>query len=79
MSRCWPKKPGYDGVEIMGSEGYFLNQFLGDPHQPAGPTAGAAAYKNRMRFPVEVVRQRARGLRRPEIYHHLPAFDARPG
>ena len=24
----WAREAGYDGVEIMGSEGYFLNQFL---------------------------------------------------
>ena len=36
------REAGYDGVEVMGSEGYFLNQFLVTPHQQARPTAGAA-------------------------------------
>ena len=32
------REAGYDGVEVMGSEGYFLNQFLVHPYQPAdGP------------------------------------------
>ena len=47
---------GYDGVEIMGSEGYFLNQFL-VRHTNKREDAWGGAYANRMRLPVEVVRQ----------------------
>jgi 2,4-dienoyl-CoA reductase (NADPH2) len=47
---------GYDGVEIMGSEGYFLNQFL-VRHTNKREDAWGGAYVNRMRLPVEVVRQ----------------------
>ena len=42
------------------------------------PTAGAARYENRMRFPVEIVR-RVREARRRRLHPHLPAVHARPG
>jgi 2,4-dienoyl-CoA reductase (NADPH2) len=45
---------GYDGVEIMGSEGYFLNQFL-VRHTNQRDDDWGGAYENRMRLPVEVV------------------------
>ncbi|MFK7869800.1 MAG: FAD-dependent oxidoreductase [Roseobacter sp.] len=47
---------GYDGVEIMGSEGYFLNQFL-VTHTNKRDDDWGGAYENRMRLPVEVVRR----------------------
>ncbi len=47
---------GYDGVEIMGSEGYFLNQFL-VTHTNQRTDAWGGSYENRMRLPVEVVRR----------------------
>ncbi|MEL7166079.1 MAG: NADPH-dependent 2,4-dienoyl-CoA reductase, partial [Pseudomonadota bacterium] len=47
---------GYDGVEIMGSEGYFLNQFL-VTHTNKRSDRWGGLYKNRMRLPVEVVRR----------------------
>ncbi|WP_370229268.1 FAD-dependent oxidoreductase [Cognatishimia sp.] len=47
---------GYDGVEIMGSEGYFLNQFL-VTHVNKREDRWGGAYENRMRLPVEVVRR----------------------
>ncbi len=47
---------GYDGVEIMGSEGYFLNQFL-VRHTNKRTDDWGGSYANRMRLPVEVVRQ----------------------
>lgn len=47
---------GYDGVEIMGSEGYFLNQFLAQRTNLRVDRWGGA-YANRMRLPVEVVRR----------------------
>jgi 2,4-dienoyl-CoA reductase (NADPH2) len=50
------KKSGYDGVEIMGSEGYFLNQFLAQRTNKRDDDWGGS-YENRMRLPVEVVRQ----------------------
>src|SRR3990167_1256841 len=50
------KLAGYDGVEIMGSEGYLLNQFLCARTNKRTDKWGGSA-ENRTRFPVEVVRQ----------------------
>ena len=47
---------GYDGVEVMGSEGYFLNQFL-VTHTNRRTDRWGGPYENRMRLPVEVVRR----------------------
>jgi 2,4-dienoyl-CoA reductase (NADPH2) len=46
----------YDGVEIMGSEGYLLNQFL-VTHTNKRTDEWGGSYRNRMRLPVEVVRR----------------------
>ncbi|WP_298609512.1 FAD-dependent oxidoreductase [uncultured Thiothrix sp.] len=46
----------YDGVEIMGSEGYFLNEFIAKRTNHRSDEWGGA-YKNRIRFPIEVVRR----------------------
>ena len=51
---------GYDGVEVMGSEGYFLNQFL-VRHTNTRTDDWGGSYANRMRLPVEVVRRCAGG------------------
>ncbi len=48
------REAGYDGVEIMGSEGYFLNQFL-VTHTNKRTDDWGGSYENRMRLPVEVV------------------------
>jgi len=50
------QQAGYDGVEIMGSEGYFLNQFL-VTHTNKRTDRWGGSYENRMRLPVEVVRR----------------------
>ena len=50
------REAGYDGVEVMGSEGYFLNQFL-VRHVNRRDDRWGGAYENRMRLPVEVVRR----------------------
>jgi 2,4-dienoyl-CoA reductase (NADPH2) len=47
---------GYDGVEVMGSEGYFINQFL-VTHTNRRDDAWGGPYENRMRLPVEIVRR----------------------
>jgi 2,4-dienoyl-CoA reductase (NADPH2) len=45
---------GYDGVEVMGSEGYFINQFL-VTHTNHRTDEWGGSYENRMRLPVEIV------------------------
>ena len=47
---------GYDGVEIMGSEGYLINQFIA-PQTNLRDDAWGGALENRIRFPVEIVRR----------------------
>jgi len=47
---------GYDGVEIMGSEGYLLNQFLA-PRTNKRKDSWGGTPENRRRFPVEIVRR----------------------
>ena len=53
---CLAQQAGYDGVEIMGSEGYLINQFIVSKtnHRTDG---WGGSYDNRIRFPVEIVRQ----------------------
>ncbi|MGO4257195.1 FAD-dependent oxidoreductase [Marmoricola sp. RAF53] len=50
------KKAGYDAVEIMGSEGYLINQFLAERTNERTDAWGGTAAR-RMRFPVEIVRR----------------------
>ena len=50
------REAGYDGVEVMGSEGYFINQFL-VTHTNKRTDEWGGAYENRMRLPVEIVRR----------------------
>ncbi|GAA2894368.1 NADPH-dependent 2,4-dienoyl-CoA reductase [Actinoplanes cyaneus] len=54
------RRAGYDGVEIMGSEGYLINQFLAARTNDRTDAWGGTAEK-RMRFPVEIV-ERTREL-----------------
>ena len=48
------REAGYDGVEVMGSEGYFINQFL-VKHTNRRADDWGGDYSNRMRLPVEIV------------------------
>ncbi len=50
------REAGYDGVEVMGSEGYFINQFL-VTHTNQRNDEWGGSYANRMRLAVEVVRR----------------------
>ena len=50
------REAGYDGVEVMGSEGYFLNQFL-VTHVNRRTDRWGGSDENRMRLPIEVVRR----------------------
>ncbi len=47
---------GYDGVEIMGSEGYLINEFIAG-HTNHRDDAWGGTYENRIRFPLEIVRR----------------------
>ena len=49
------KKAGYDGVEIMGSEGYLINQFIVSKTNKRTDDWGGD-FKNRIRFPIEIVK-----------------------
>ena len=48
------QKAGYDGVEIMASEGYFLNQFI-VKHTNHREDEWGGSYENRIKLPIEVV------------------------
>ncbi|WP_136658919.1 NADPH-dependent 2,4-dienoyl-CoA reductase [Nitratireductor sp. XY-223] len=50
------REAGYDGVEIMGSEGYFINQFL-VTHTNKREDDWGGAYENRMRLPIEIIKR----------------------
>jgi 2,4-dienoyl-CoA reductase (NADPH2) len=50
------QKAGYDGVEIMGSEGYFLNQFIATRTNQRKDEWGGD-YQNRIKLPIEVVKR----------------------
>ncbi|WP_312814258.1 NADPH-dependent 2,4-dienoyl-CoA reductase [Brevundimonas sp.] len=47
---------GYDGVEIMGSEGYLINEFIAARTNQRDDEWGGS-YENRIRFPIEIVRR----------------------
>ncbi|WP_429043814.1 FAD-dependent oxidoreductase [Aeromonas hydrophila] len=49
------RSAGYDGVEVMGSEGYLINQFICERTNKRTDDWGGSS-ENRMRFPVEIVR-----------------------
>ncbi len=49
------KEAGYDGVEIMGSEGYLINQFIVKKTNKRDDEWGGS-YENRIRFPIEIVK-----------------------
>lgn len=48
------REAGYDGVEVMGSEGYFINQFL-VTHTNRRTDEWGGSYRNRMQLPLEIV------------------------
>ncbi len=50
------KRAGYDGVEIMGSEGYLINQFIVSKTNHRKDEWGGS-FEQRIRFPLEIVRQ----------------------
>ena len=50
------REAGYDGIEIMGSEGYLINQFLVE-HTNKRTDEWGGSFQNRMRFPVEITKR----------------------
>ncbi|NDY90473.1 NADPH-dependent 2,4-dienoyl-CoA reductase [Ideonella livida] len=73
------REAGYDGVEVMGSEGYFINQFIAACTNHRTDRWGGA-YENRMRLPVEIVR-RIREAVGPDfiLIYRLSMIDLVPG
>ena len=69
---------GYDGVEVMGSEGYLINQVL-VTHTNKRDDAWGGSYENRMRLAVEVV-QRVREAAGPDfiLIYRLSMLDLIP-
>jgi 2,4-dienoyl-CoA reductase (NADPH2) len=72
------REAGYDGVEVMGSEGYFLNQFLAARTNRRTDDWGGS-YANRMRLPVETV-ARVRAATGPDfiVIYRLSMIDLVP-
>jgi len=73
------REAGYDGVEIMGSEGYFINEFLAR-HTNQRTDAWGGDYSQRMRLPIEIVR-RTREAVGPDfiLIYRLSMIDLVPG
>jgi len=74
----YAREAGYDGVEIMGSEGYLINQFLVQ-HTNQRTDDWGGSYENRMRFAVEIV-ERTREAVGPDfiIIYRLSVIDLIP-
>ncbi|WP_199232278.1 NADPH-dependent 2,4-dienoyl-CoA reductase [Rubrivivax albus] len=74
-SAALAREAGYDGVEIMGSEGYLINEFIAAATNHRTDAWGGA-YENRIRFPVEIVRRtRERVGREFIIIYRLSMLD----
>lgn len=69
------QKAGYDGVEVMGSEGYLINQFLVKRTNKRTDEFGGS-YRNRMRLPIEIVKK-VRAATSPDfiIIYRLSMLD----
>jgi 2,4-dienoyl-CoA reductase (NADPH2) len=72
------REAGYDGVEVMGSEGYFINQFL-VTHTNHRSDRWGGEYANRMRLALEIV-QRVREAVGPDfiLIYRLSLIDLIP-
>ncbi|MFI1178909.1 FAD-dependent oxidoreductase [Streptomyces sp. NPDC020799] len=73
------RQAGYDGVEIMGSEGYLINEFVA-PATNHRTDRWGGPYENRVRFPLEIVR-RVREHVGPDfiLIYRLSMLDLVPG
>ncbi|GAA0629014.1 NADPH-dependent 2,4-dienoyl-CoA reductase [Streptomyces thermocarboxydovorans] len=73
------REAGYDGVEIMGSEGYLINEFIARQTNHRTDRWGGS-YENRMRFPVEIVRRVREAVGEDFIVvYRLSMLDLVPG
>ncbi|MET9359428.1 NADPH-dependent 2,4-dienoyl-CoA reductase [Streptomyces sp. NPDC006632] len=73
------RSAGYDGVEIMGSEGYLINEFVAGATNRRSDRWGGS-YENRMRFPVDIVRRTRERLGSDFILiYRLSMLDLVPG
>jgi 2,4-dienoyl-CoA reductase (NADPH2) len=72
------REAGYDGVEIMGSEGYFINEFLAR-HTNQRTDAWGGDYSQRMRLPIEIVQRTREAVGRDFILiYRLSMIDLVP-
>lgn len=71
------QKAGYDGIEVMGSEGYLINQFLAARTNRRTDKWGGSA-EARMRFPVEVVRRIRQELPDFFVMYRMSLLDLVP-
>ncbi|MBX2893536.1 MAG: FAD-dependent oxidoreductase [Saprospiraceae bacterium] len=55
-SAALARESGYDGVEIMGSEGYLINQFIA-PRTNKRTDEWGGSFENRIRFPIEIMQK----------------------
>ncbi len=70
------QKAGYDGVEVMGSEGYLINEFVAPKINDRTDEWGGDKVENRFRFPLEIVRQtRAKVGEKFIIIYRLSMLD----
>lgn len=73
------KSAGYDGVEVMGSEGYLVNEFIAAATNRRTDRWGGS-YENRVRFPLEIVRRiRERVGEEFILVYRLSMLDLVPG
>ncbi|MFF2309984.1 FAD-dependent oxidoreductase [Streptomyces albidoflavus] len=73
------RSAGYDGVEIMGSEGYLINEFIAARTNHREDRWGGS-YENRVRFPLEIVRRvRERVGEDFILIYRLSVLDLVPG
>lgn len=74
-SAALAKKAGYDGVEVMGSEGYLINQFVSSRTNKRSDKWGGS-FESRAQFPIEIVKQiRAKVGREFIIIFRLSMLD----
>ncbi|KOG11596.1 MULTISPECIES: NADPH-dependent 2,4-dienoyl-CoA reductase [Streptomyces] len=73
------REAGYDGVEVMGSEGYLINEFIAAATNQRTDRWGGS-YENRVRFPLEIVRRiRERVGEDFILVYRLSMLDLVPG